>query len=775
MRIFSSGGDPGRFRLETFFGRERELATLLRVADHASVGSAGNVLLYGPPNVGKTSLLLKFREKVLQEKEGAFPFYFSFSSALGSSVRLVYQFAGEYLRQLLSFYGDDLPGGFDLMDLADRLSAVGVEVPVDFLRGVEERIREKDLVSALALALTLPFEVRKGGVIDLFLLDDFQFAMKMEDVPGWAILSVIRPYIKGGKAAFFIAGSSPGIVTASLKREGLYGSFSLLELSGLDRKSAREHFAHLVRKRKLQIPESVVELFTERLGGMPVYHRLLVDELTFQGEEVKDQGDAESFYARSVVEGRLNTYWREFFESVLSTRRQLARGIRFLKRVLVDEFPIDSYEGALGLIGGEPEDAEKILDALEFRGLLKTDFEKLSFVDDPVLRDFLFWAYERGIMGKHNTQIISLLVERNLFKRRFPSPDVYRREMLEAVKELLRRWDCQEVPAVLFDYLSFREKYGRKGILEVLVGMEEEKMKYKLPKVSSVSFGFAVGGRLPRIDFDVVGYGFRNREFTEEALVIWVVDFVEDRVLTRAKLEHFENRCRLLALEKSLGKEQLVRWVIFRGSVDEEALAYASSHGIYLTHEKQFRILLNIFGVEEAEEERRPVEEKAEDVSREEPLEFDLVIPMRDDAEVIAARVAEEISYFREVDRDTLDRIKMAIIEACINAFEHSQSESGLVKLRYVIDKDRVEVFVTDEGRGFSPRGSLDRKEEKRKRGWGLKIIRELVDEVDVVTGDEGTTIRLVKFLDEAEKISQDVKVSAESEEQSGEENGEND
>jgi anti-sigma regulatory factor (Ser/Thr protein kinase) len=88
----------------------------------------------------------------------------------------------------------------------------------------------------------------------------------------------------------------------------------------------------------------------------------------------------------------------------------------------------------------------------------------------------------------------------------------------------------------------------------------------------------------------------------------------------------------------------------------------------------------------------------------------------------------------------------MALIEACINAFEHSGAESGRVRLRYVLSPEKIELFVQDEGKGF--RGGRAGEEPKRNRGWGLKLIRELVDDVEIVTGDRGTVVRMVKYLD---------------------------
>ena len=121
------------------------------------------------------------------------------------------------------------------------------------------------------------------------------------------------------------------------------------------------------------------------------------------------------------------------------------------------------------------------------------------------------------------------------------------------------------------------------------------------------------------------------------------------------------------------------------------------------------------------------------------------MLPIKADTEVVAARVAEEVAAYASLDKDTVDRIKMAIIEACINAFEHSGSTTGKVRLRYVLSPERIELFVQDDGKGFRP--SKEDDESKRGRGGGLKLISELVDDVDIVTGEHGTTVRMVKHL----------------------------
>jgi serine/threonine-protein kinase RsbW len=297
---------------------------------------------------------------------------------------------------------------------------------------------------------------------------------------------------------------------------------------------------------------------------------------------------------------------------------------------------------------------------------------------------------------------------------------------------------------LLFRFGGFRERFGGKGLLEVVIGMEKEAQKIRLPKISSVSTGYKTRRGGPRFDFDLVAYGFHDAEFSEENLVIWAVDVTTEKTLTARSVEHFENRCRLLSLEKGLKAEQFRKWILFDGSVDPVALDLVTQYDILLTHRSQMRLFLNLFGLEELEVEadiRKPAEIKP----GMEPLEFELVLPMKADTEIVAARVAEEVASYAALDKDTVDRVKMALIEACINAFEHSWSESGKVRLRYVLSPEKIELFVQDEGKGF--RGVREGDESRRNRGWGLKLIRELVDEVEIMTGDKGTIVRMVKYL----------------------------
>ena len=130
--------------------------------------------------------------------------------------------------------------------------------------------------------------------------------------------------------------------------------------------------------------------------------------------------------------------------------------------------------------------------------------------------------------------------------------------------------------------------------------------------------------------------------------------------------------------------------------------------------------------------------------------DVDLVIPMIPEMELTASTTAEAVGNFMRLNADQIDEIKIALIEACINSFEHSQSQNRRVNINFEISSEQLTIQISDEGQGFDldqVRTEIkDRRDKNEKRGWGLKIMQELMDEVRVESGDKGTTITMVKY-----------------------------
>jgi serine/threonine-protein kinase RsbW len=138
------------------------------------------------------------------------------------------------------------------------------------------------------------------------------------------------------------------------------------------------------------------------------------------------------------------------------------------------------------------------------------------------------------------------------------------------------------------------------------------------------------------------------------------------------------------------------------------------------------------------------------------PREVSLSIPSGPHMELAASAQAESLGEFMRLSRDKIDEVKLAVVEACINAFEHAGHGAERVELMFRITptpggREMLEIAVADRGIGFDPgeveTPSLERKlRGGRKRGWGLKIIRSLMDEVEIRSGEKGTTIIMRKY-----------------------------
>ena len=135
--------------------------------------------------------------------------------------------------------------------------------------------------------------------------------------------------------------------------------------------------------------------------------------------------------------------------------------------------------------------------------------------------------------------------------------------------------------------------------------------------------------------------------------------------------------------------------------------------------------------------------------------EVTLALPMVPDMEVEASKTATAIAESMRMSADRIDEVRMAVVEACINALEHSRSSDHEVFVTFEVlgghEAEKLRITVRDHGIGFSPddieEPTIQQKlKAPRKRGWGLKIIRGLMDEVEIQSGSEGTTVVMSKL-----------------------------
>ena len=131
-------------------------------------------------------------------------------------------------------------------------------------------------------------------------------------------------------------------------------------------------------------------------------------------------------------------------------------------------------------------------------------------------------------------------------------------------------------------------------------------------------------------------------------------------------------------------------------------------------------------------------------------------IPVAPEMEIVATAQAAALGEYLGLSRDKIDEVKLALVEACINAFEHAHCRDEQLHLTFRLGREPkgrewLEVEVLDKGTGFDQKRVEEPSPQKtftshRKRGWGLQIIKSLMDEVDITSGEWGTRILMRKY-----------------------------
>lgn len=130
-----------------------------------------------------------------------------------------------------------------------------------------------------------------------------------------------------------------------------------------------------------------------------------------------------------------------------------------------------------------------------------------------------------------------------------------------------------------------------------------------------------------------------------------------------------------------------------------------------------------------------------------------LTLPMIPDMELTASKTAGALGEHIGMSRDKIDEVRMAVVEACINAFEHSGAREREVHMRLIVlgedaDPRGLKITIQDKGIGFLPAEIVTSKQPDlpQKRGHGLRIIHGLMDDVQILSDSDGTIVTMTKL-----------------------------
>ena len=137
-------------------------------------------------------------------------------------------------------------------------------------------------------------------------------------------------------------------------------------------------------------------------------------------------------------------------------------------------------------------------------------------------------------------------------------------------------------------------------------------------------------------------------------------------------------------------------------------------------------------------------------------MEVVLHLPVVPNVELVAAKAVETLGVALGMHQTRVEAASVAMVEACLNAMEHG---GGPVTVRVRSDnrdaKACLVIEVEDRGQGFNPERAPKNSPSRvlgcaSKRGWGLTLIRELMDEVQIESSPGKTVVSMRKYVESA-------------------------
>jgi serine/threonine-protein kinase RsbW len=122
------------------------------------------------------------------------------------------------------------------------------------------------------------------------------------------------------------------------------------------------------------------------------------------------------------------------------------------------------------------------------------------------------------------------------------------------------------------------------------------------------------------------------------------------------------------------------------------------------------------------------------------PERIELTLPSRPGLEQVAVDTSASLATLMGFPDDRVQDLQTAVEEACLNAIEHGNKKhpSAKVLVALTADESKLQIEIHDHSKvAFQPdiaTPDITAKisgEDQRTRGWGLFLIKQLMDDVE--------------------------------------------
>ncbi len=725
----------GRVSAADYVGRDAELRQIVR---HASaVDGPCGLIVTARPDAGASELLRQSYDRLFARRGDPVPLYFAFRRDEDGAQAFALKFFQSFLQQFVAYRRVDPLLCNAQLTFNDLLE---LSLPPDYellSSTVDSFQREQSSPENLMLlCLSLPHRFAAAGRPIFPLID----CLRLPSVPQERAFS--QQLISAMERA-----ETP-FVLAALRRQSaqlIHGfddgdgcGHSLIHLDRLTDEAATQVVEMMSRRYGVEVDDATRDLIGQQLNASPV----LITAFLESAREKKASLTSFRACQQMYVDELLGGVFKRFFQRVIEVACPDAQPRRTLFRLLYESATSESPKMSLWAwkkrLGFTSADFEKTVDTLHAWELVNASGAFIEVNTQwQVWVDYLRVQYQLEVARQPRAQIVAATLLDMLKRAPQMMARKYRREAALGLGDLVSRFDCQKVPASLFDCERFAALYRGEEPDVITSALDKDTELMQLPQIVQVAACSAYSALLAcDAERCVVAHGFEDGEYTDENEIVLLCAEIDSKLEATKELtdDWYE---RLSAFASECGFEKFRIWLVAPEGFSARASESLKERGAFGSSRQQFELLKSRIAIDR-DGENKPADE------------FEMVIPMSADTELIAARTAEQIARRVKFAPDAINQIKTAVVEACINAAEHSLSPDRKIYQRFVVEDDRL--IITVASRGVVPMqignngDANDQGNGNGRRGWGLKLIKTLMDEVEFERVDDGTQLKMTKY-----------------------------
>ncbi|MDQ3667232.1 MAG: ATP-binding protein [Acidobacteriota bacterium] len=737
----------GRVAADNFVGRTDELQQI--VSHPRNSGEGRGLLLLMAPSAGVSELLRQSYDQLFHRREDIVPIYFALTRGETTAVSAAIEFLNTFLLQYVAFRRNEpslCEASITLKDLVQLAPPADLEWIEQLVEGYNRERFGNDDRAFVRFCLSAPQRVPKRNGCLYVMIDGAQVA----DSPGGRgdLAAEMMRIFSRSNLPFVIAGLRRQVLDAAHRASCNFDFIDILRLGKLEDEEARRLVEHVATRQRVVINDETRDLLVQQFECSPFFVTALLQAARERNVALDTYLDCEHLYVDELMGGRIQRYFAALLEEIApqpETRRTL---VRLLCEAAVGEGRKFSFEVWRKKLHLDPAQLEKLLLSLHIQEFINWDGSTIEAGGGSATwKDYLQVRFRLDILNEPRALVVAATITDALKRAPHTMARHYHRVTTLGLRPLLTRFNCQLVPQSLFSFQEFNNRYKALSNEEISSGLDRETDLIRLPQVVHVASCAAFNPELQRgCDEErcIVAHTFEGATYTDADQVIWLVAEVEsnleaDRDLTEMWCE------RLQRLARNSGFARTRIWLISKQGFSEAALQAIDARDGYASSRQQVQLLTARIS-------------DRHDTARQssEPDEYVMILPMAEDNELLAASTVEQIARRLNFRPEAIRQIKHAIVEAYINASEHSLSPDRKIYQRFRVESDRL--VITISSRGVVPSNlaaqstdqgtAKDESETAQERGgWGLKLIRSLMDEVEFERVDEGTSLRMTKYL----------------------------